>query len=237
MFEDYFLVTGATKGLGLEICKTFLDGGRKCIGTSRGELPNESLASNTNFRHAKLNLAEPSEIHSWVNRLIRESGPPKGVVLNAAMGLGKPLSIFHESEIDQLLTINLQSNLLLMKYLSRAMLLNGGGAFVVISSITSDDGFKNLSVYGATKAGLDSAVRALAKEFSGRGVRFVSVAPGFMETEMTSGYDATQIEKIKRRTLNGGLIRLGDVANVVNFVVSEEGHGLNGVSIPVLNGF
>jgi 3-oxoacyl-[acyl-carrier protein] reductase len=230
------IVTGSSRGLGREIVLELLKSGMQVIGVSRN-LPAEDPISMPSYHHECFDLNETSKIHSFAWQLVETYGVPDYLVLNGALGIGRPLGIMHETEISLLIRVNLEANILLIKYLSRHMLAaHKNGAIVIISSIAATDGFKNLAVYGATKAALDSMAISLAREFSGRGLRVMSVAPGFMETEMTQNYSPTELAQIARRTLNGTLVGTEAVAKTVSFLCSDSSSALNGVVLRANNG-
>jgi 3-oxoacyl-[acyl-carrier protein] reductase len=97
-------------------------------------------------------------------------------------------------------------------------------------------GYRGLSVYSATKAGLDGFTRALARELGGRGITVNSVAPGYLRTEMSHGLDERQLEQIARRTPAGRLGEPEDVAGAVRFLASEEARFITGVTLVIDGG-
>jgi len=97
-------------------------------------------------------------------------------------------------------------------------------------------GYRGLSVYSATKAGLDGFTRALARELGGRGITVNSVAPGYLRTEMSHGLDEAQLTQIARRTPLGRLGEPEDVAGAVRFLASDEARFITGVTLVVDGG-
>ena len=90
-------------------------------------------------------------------------------------------------------------------------------------------GYRGLSVYSATKAGLDGFTRALARELGCRGITVNSVAPGYLRTEMSHGLDEAQLTQIARRTPAGRLGEPEDVAGAVRFLASAEASFITGI--------
>ena len=123
--------------------------------------------------------------------------------------------------------------MLSLKYLSRAMLLNRKGAIVVIGSITANTGYSGLSVYGATKAALEGAVRGLSRELGKRNIRINAVHPGFMATAMTSQMGQDMKSKIESRSPFKRFVTTKEVANVVDFLCSDSSTGVSGASLTV----
>ena len=108
------------------------------------------------------------------------------------------------------------------------MLSLGWGRIINISSIIGLSGYRGLSVYGATKAGLDGFTRALARELGARNITVNSVAPGYLTTEMTDELDVEQRDQISRRTPVGRLGRPEDVTGLILFLVSEQADFITG---------
>jgi NAD(P)-dependent dehydrogenase (short-subunit alcohol dehydrogenase family) len=99
------------------------------------------------------------------------------------------LATMHDSQIAELVAVNVTGTILLTKYAVRSMLLQSagcGGRIVNVSSIIAQTGFNGLSVYAATKAALNGFTRSLAREVGKAGITFNSLAPGYMQTDMTS---------------------------------------------------
>lgn len=138
------------------------------------------------------------------------------IVISAAVpGDGLLLSM-SEEKIREAIAINLATPLLIVKsYLRERLSVGLGGRVVVISSIAASSGLKGLSVYGATKSGLEAAVASLAREMGPRGFDFYAVAPGFFPSNLSSGLSQDQLLSIKRRTPAGQLVSPEEIAAVV----------------------
>ena len=102
------------------------------------------------------------------------------------------------------------------------MMADGGGRIVNIASIIGFTGYSGLSVYGATKASLIGFTRSLAREVGRMGVNVNSVAPGFVDTEMTQGLKDEQRQQIVRRSALRRLAEIDDVANAVEFLLGDK---------------
>src|SRR5439155_1409772 len=127
-------------------------------------------------------LAAIAEIPELVRTLRRDLGPIYGLVNNAAAGFDGALPLMHNSQIEQLIRLNMVSPIILTKYVVRSMMADGGGRIVNVASIIGFTGYSGLSVYGATKAAMIGFTRSLAREVGRKGVNVNSVAPGFLET-------------------------------------------------------
>jgi 3-oxoacyl-[acyl-carrier protein] reductase len=115
----------------------------------------------------------------------------------------------------------------------RFMMADGGGCIVNIASIIGFTGYSGLSVYGATKASMIGFTRSLAREVGRKGVTVNAVAPGFLDTDMTQRLDEVQRQQIARRSALGRLAAIDDVANAVEFLLSDGAQSITGTVVTV----
>jgi 3-oxoacyl-[acyl-carrier protein] reductase len=149
------------------------------------------------------------------------------------LGTDGLLSNMHNSDIERLVRLNTISPIILTKYAMRAMMTAGEGRIVNISSIIGFTGYSGLSVYGATKASMLGFTRSLAREVGRLGVTVNAVAPGFMDTDMTTDMTAGQRAKIAARAALKRLADVEDVASSVAFLLSEGARNITGTVMTV----
>lgn len=232
----YVIVTGATRGLGLEIARKLSDDGYVVIASGRKlteELESLCNESGKQVIFQPLDMKETGNIHGFVTSLGSRFGRPWGLVNNAALGSDGLLATQHERDIALLIRVNLEAPILMTKYVSRAMFLERGGRIINISSIIATTGFNGLSVYAATKAALVGFTRSLAREVGKAGITVNAIAPGYMETDMTSGLQGERLAAIKRRSALGKLANPMDVAHAVSFLMSEHAAAITGMTLTV----
>jgi 3-oxoacyl-[acyl-carrier protein] reductase len=158
------MVTGARRGLGLAISQRLAADGYKVLAVARSDSAElNALCDGESVCFESFDLAETDKIHAWVGALTKRHGRIYGLVNNAAIGADGVLATMHERDIAQSLLVNLQSPIVLTKYVSRSMLLGGAGRIINISSIIGSTGFSGLSVYAATKAGLIGFTKSLSR--------------------------------------------------------------------------
>jgi 3-oxoacyl-[acyl-carrier protein] reductase len=232
---DLVLVTGGTRGLGFAISKRLaatgyqvIVVGRKCSADCEKWL---AVTDNAEFESYDFSVA--SGIHDFCQKITKKYGRLYGLVNNAALGLDGVLATMHESDISQVLRVNVEAPILLTKYLLRPMLINRRGRVINISSIIGSSGFKGLAVYGATKSAMNGFTKSLSREVGRAGITVNSVAPGYMATDMTEGLEGEKLETIKRRSPLGQLARVDDVASMVNYLMSDEAKMITGTIITV----
>ena len=152
---------------------------------------------------------------------------------NAALGSDGALSLMHNSKIEQLVRLNTLSPIVLTKYVVRAMMTDGGGRIVNVASIVATTGYSGLSVYAATKASMVGFTRSLAREVGRMGVNVNAVAPGFLDTEMTRDLPDEGRAKVARRSALQRLATVDEVADAVEFLLSDKAASITGTVLTV----
>lgn len=234
------IVTGGSRGLGLGIAKRLVESGFRVIAIARKESADLAGA----MREAEetqigalcfvpFDLEEIDRIPDLVKELRKEFGPIYGLVNNAGISIDGALAMTSTQKIEQLVRLNTTSPIVLTKYVVRAMMADGGGRIVNISSITAFTGYSGLSVYAATKASLVGFTKSLAREVGRMGVNVNAVAPGLVDTEMAEGLQVEQREQIVRRSALKRLVDVEDVANAVEFLMSDRSKNITGTVITV----
>jgi 3-oxoacyl-[acyl-carrier protein] reductase len=234
------LVTGASRGLGLAIARKLAAADYRVIALARQKTKDVSaaVAQARRGNHGALHfvafdLANVGEIPALVRKLRKQFGPLFGLVNNAAVGSDGALAMMHNSQIDQLVRVNTLSPIVLTKYVVRSMMSEGSGRIVNIASIVAVTGYSGLSVYAATKASMIGFTRSLAREVGRLGINVNAVAPGFLDTTMTHGLAGAQREQVVRRSALRRLADVDDVADAVEFLLSDKARNMSGTVLTV----
>jgi len=235
------IVTGGSRGIGLGIARRLTEVGFRAIAIARKE--SNELASvieeterserSGSLRFVPFDLAEIEGIADLVKRVRKDFGPIYGLVNNAGISAEGALALMHNSQIEQLVRLNTLSPMVMSKYAVRSMMADGGGRIVNIASIVAGTGYSGLSVYSATKASLIGFTRSLAREVGRMGVNVNAVAPGFVDTEMTQALTDEHREQIVRRSALRRLVDIDDVANAVEFLLSDRAKNITGTVLTV----
>jgi 3-oxoacyl-[acyl-carrier protein] reductase len=230
------LVTGATRGLGLAIAQRLVADGYRVVGT--GRKVSDGLNALCAAHPAQLfflsqDMAQTTALHAFVRQVTIRHGPLFALVNNAALGLDGVLATMHESQITEMLRVNVEAPILLAKYCARSMLLQRKGRIVNVSSIIASTGFSGLSVYAASKAALSGFTRSLSRELGKAGITVNAVAPGYMQTEMTADLKGEKLESIRRRSPLGHLAAVEDVAGAVAYLLSPDAACVTGTTLTV----
>lgn len=226
------IVTGSSRGLGEQISLDLVNAGYRVLGISRSAHGNK-LSGNEMFQEVLFDLSRTEAIPKLSANIVESHGEPYGLVNNAAIGADGLLATQKNEDIEETISLNLLSPILLTKYLSRQMLEKKEGRVVNISSVVASTGYRGLSVYASTKAGLLGFTRSLSRELGPRGITVNSVQPGFMHTEMTAGLSGDNLSKIERRSALGRLAEAKDVSSIVLHLMGETGRNITGQSIVV----
>jgi 3-oxoacyl-[acyl-carrier protein] reductase len=231
------IVTGGSRGLGLGIARKLTSEGFRAIAIARNKscqltsAMEQAEATNPgSFHFIPFDLTEIDGIADLIKRVRKSFGPIFGLVNNAGISYEGILATMRTSQIEQLVRLNTVSPMVVTKYVVRSMMAEGGGRIVNIASIT---GFSGLSVYGATKASINGFTRSLAREVGRLGITVNSVAPGFVETDMTHGLKDEQRQQIVRRSALQRLAEVDDVANAVEFLLSDRAKNITGTVLTV----
>jgi 3-oxoacyl-[acyl-carrier protein] reductase len=234
------IVTGGSRGLGLAIVKYLVADGYRVIAIARREsdqLHEEIVCAGLKHTGAlafvPFDFADVDSIPDLVSRLKKQFGAPYGLINNAALGTEGLLATMHNSQIEELLRVNVMAPIVLTKYVVRSMMAAGSGRVVNVSSIIGSTGYSGLSVYGSTKAAMIGFTKSLAREVGRLGITVNAVAPGFMTTEMTAKLDTEDHAKIARRAALVRLAGVEDVANAVGYLLDDRAHNVTGTVLTV----
>jgi 3-oxoacyl-[acyl-carrier protein] reductase len=232
-------VSGGSKGLGAAIVQSFLDAGYRVASFSRSstvQVENWRASHPNDFYFEEMDITSKQACAQFVKNVEHELGAIEILINNAGMADTSLLALASDESIEDLLDINLKGTFYLTRHVSRSMLSLGWGRIINISSIIGLSGYRGLSVYGATKAGLDGFTRALARELGPRNITVNSIAPGYLTTEMTDVLNEKQHRQISRRTPLGRLGTPEDVTGLVSFLCSEQADFITGQVLVVDGG-
>jgi 3-oxoacyl-[acyl-carrier protein] reductase len=233
------LITGASKGLGLAISKKLASTYELILHASK----EESFTTIEPGSHMLCaDFSDPDQVTTFCKQLKKLHGDTLyAVINNAGVTFDKPLNFQPDREIDTMLNVNLRAPVMICKTAMKIFGLHGQGVIINISSVVGESGNAFQSVYAATKAGLTALSRSLAQEAAalnegGHAIRVLSVSPGFIETDMT----ATIPEAIKEKYLSMIPAKrfgtVNDVADTIEFLLSDKAAYINGTNIHINGG-
>ena len=235
------LVTGASRGIGAAIADDLGHSGITVVGTATTEAGAEKITQrfadqNISGRGMVLNVTEASSVDSLLQTMAEEFAAPTILVNNAGITKDNILMRMKDDEWMDVVNTNLNAVFRLSKACVRAMTKARWGRIINISSVVGSMGNGGQSNYSATKAGVEGFARALAKELGSRSITVNSVAPGFIDTDMTKELPEASREAMLKQI---PLARLGapnEIAAVVSFLASETAGYITGETIHVNGG-
>lgn len=234
------LVTGISGGIGLAVARRLIDEGARVLGSYRKmkEELRELTASVPEDRLSlfELDTADRDQISAIIKARIRDFGGIDALINCIGITHPEPLFAADTSKWEQVIENNLFSGMRIMQAVIVPLISRRKGAIIHLSSIFGSIGGIGQSSYCASKAGLDAMTRAAALELAGKGIRVNTVAPGFVETEMTAGFNekfrAESMEQIPMKRFG----KAEEVAALCAFLASDEAQYITGQTFVIDGG-
>ena len=234
MSRENIFVSGASRGIGKEIAINFAKKGFNVVGTSRSDFDfNLDL---DNLKPIKLDITNRDDVHDCFDWLKSKNLLPDILVNNAGITSDQLFIRMKDEEWDNVIETNLTGTFNLSKVFIKNMIKNKFGRIINITSISGLMGNPGQVNYSSSKAALTGFTKSLAKEVGSRNITVNSVAPGYIETDMTSFLeDETRMNRIKNIPL-GRIGKVDDVSELVMFLASDEASYITGQTISVDGG-
>lgn len=235
------LVTGCSRGVGLEICKVLLAQGHNVYGVARShtdefKLLESEYAGKLFFKSIDLSNSEGAR-KSVFKEFITNDIVLDGYVNNAAVAYDDIVTNLNLDRLKAMYDVNVFTPMIITKYAIRNMLLHKTkGSIVHISSISVHTGYKGLAMYASSKGALEAFSKDTAREWGQLGIRSNVVVPGFMATAMSASLTEEQRSKIYARTSLKAATDVHSVAETVVFLLSDKACSITGQNIHVDNG-
>jgi 3-oxoacyl-[acyl-carrier protein] reductase len=227
------LVTGASRGIGLECAKALAQAGAKVVlaarDTARLEAASKEIAHSS---WVDLDLASPDSIKS----AFAKAGKIDILVNNAAITKDNLALRMKKEDWDAVIATNLTGAFLAIQQVLPAMLKERWGRIVNISSIVAESGNPGQANYVASKAGLIGLTKSLAQEIGSRNITVNAITPGFIETDMTAGLPEERKSAMLAQIPLRRFGKPADVAAAVRFLASEEASYITGHVLAVNGG-
>tara|TARA_B100000085_G_scaffold282161_1_gene310184 strand:- start:5613 stop:6329 length:717 start_codon:yes stop_codon:yes gene_type:complete len=234
MSRENIFVSGASRGIGKEIAINFAKKGFNVVGTSRSDFDfNLDL---DNLKPIKLDITNRDDVHDCFDWLKSKNLLPDILVNNAGITSDQLFIRMKDEEWDNVIETNLTGTFNLSKVFIKNMIKNKFGRIINITSISGLMGNPGQVNYSSSKAALTGFTKSLAKEVGSRNITVNSVAPGYIETDMTSFLeDETRMNIIKNIPF-GRIGKADDVSELVMFLASDEASYITGQTISVDGG-
>jgi len=232
------VVSGASRGIGRAIAEKLAVDGFFVIGTATSDGGAEAISAYLaeQGKGFKLNVADAESIEAFIKSVSDTFGTPSVLVNNAGITRDNLLMRMKDEEWDDIINTNLTSIFRMSKAVLRGMMKVRYGRIINISSVVGATGNAGQANYAAAKAGMVGFAKSLAKEVGSRGITVNTVAPGFIDTDMTKELS----EELKKNLLGSiALGRLGqpeEIAHAVSFLASEQAAYITGETLHVNGG-
>lgn len=235
------LVTGCSRGVGLEICRVLLEQGHTVYGIARS-CPDDFKALQSEYEgrlfYKSVDLSDCDNIRQSVFKdFCGNKVQINGYVNNAALAYDDIITNLNLERLKAMYNVNVFTPMMMAKNVIRNMILHHTkGSIVHISSISVHTGYKGLAMYASSKGALEAFSKDTAREWGQMGIRSNVVVPGFMATAMSSSLTEEQRGKIYARTSLKVATSVRSVAETVAFLLSEKAESITGQNIHVDNG-
>ena len=239
MKDKVILVTGANRGIGLNIIQRLNNDGYTVIGTSRTDdganIISQEINSNGG-KGLKMDVTNQESINSAIKSIQDEYGALYGLVNNAGITNDNLLMRMTEEQWLSVIETNLTSIYRVTKSIVKDMMKAREGRIVNIGSIVGMMGNAGQSNYSASKSGLLGFTKSLARELSSRNINVNSISPGFIDTDMTKALSVDQIDNLSKNIPLGRIAESSEVSSVVSFLLSDDSSYITGENINVNGG-
>jgi len=239
------IVTGAARGIGEAIALKFAEEGASIaftyVSDSSAEratdLEKRLIGLGVKAKGYKSNAGDFASCEAFVNDIMKEFGKIDICVNNAGISKDNLLLRMTPEQWDDVMTINLKSVFNMTKQVIRPMMKAKSGVIINMSSIIGEMGNAGQSSYAASKAGIIGFTKSVAKELGSRNIRCNAIAPGFVETDMTSYLKEGEASDKYKASIPLGRFASGeDIANVALFLASDMGNYITGQTISACGG-
>ena len=230
------LVTGASRGIGLEAAKHFSKEGYKVIGSSRGDFNLGELIGDESAISVKLDLMSKESIQNLFADLKSEDLLPSVLVNNAGITKDQLFLRMKDEDWDDVIETNLNGLFRVTKAFIKPMVKNKFGRVINISSVAGLMGNSGQVNYSSSKSAMVGFSRSLAKELGSRNITSNVVAPGFIETDMTTFLNDDEKVEVSKNIPMRRFGTVEDVAKCIVFLASDEANYITGQTISVDGG-
>ena len=239
--DQIALVTGASRGIGRAIARALGAEGAIVIGTATSQAGADSISAALEADGIKgtgmvLDVADTDSVSNCLKQVNELFGAPDILVNNAGITRDNLLMMMKDEQWDDIINTNLGSVFRMSKAVIRAMMKKRNGRIINISSVVGATGNPGQTNYAASKAGLVGFSKSLAREIGSRSITVNTVAPGFIDTDMTRELPEEQRQALSAQIPLGRLGSAEEVAAAVVFLASPTAAYITGETIHVNGG-
>jgi len=239
--DKLVLVTGASRGIGQAIAITLGVAGATVVGTATSKnganaISKQLSENKINGQGMILNVTDDNNIAELMKNINEKYGTVDILINNAGITRDNILIRMKQEEWDEIVNTNLTSVYKMSKAALRGMMKKKAGRIVSIASVVGSMGNSGQSNYAAAKAGIMGFTKSLAREVGSRGITVNTVAPGFIQTDMTDALHEEQKEALVSQIPMARLGTVDEIAQAVLFLTGEGGGYITAQTIHVNGG-
>ena len=224
------LVTGGNRGIGLAIARSLQSEGHRVVITYRSGTPPEG------FDAVQMDVTDGQSVESAFAKIESEIGQPEIIVANAGITKDTLVMRMSDEDFESVIDANLTGAFRVAKRATKGLLKLKRGRLIFVGSVVGSVGAAGQVNYSASKSGLVGMARSFAREHGSRGITANVIAPGFVETDMTSSLDEKRRSDIAAQVPLGRFCSAEEIAEVVSFIASNKASYITGAIIPVDGG-
>lgn len=234
------LVTGASRGIGAAIALELAQKGMKVTGTATTDEGaariTQALSAFPGCQGKNLNVTDLPALEALVDSLVKEQGGLHVLVNNAGITRDMLAMRLKDDDWDAVIDTNLKAVFRMSRAAIKPMMKQRFGRIINITSVVGASGNPGQANYAAAKAGVAGMTRSLARELGSRGITVNCVAPGFIDTDMTSSLSTEQQQSLLTQIPLGRLGKPQDIAAAVGYLASPQAGYVTGQEIHINGG-
>ena len=238
--DKIILVTGASSGIGLSICRAVVASGGKVIGIARREDQLKEMERELSPEYASYIQADLS-LDADIEKIVTKMPEVNGLVYAAGITKLSPLKFIKRQDLEEVMNINYFSMVLLLSQITRKKKIkrNAYSSIVLISSVAQQIGTKSSLLYTGSKGAMSAGSRVIANELSLQKIRVNTIEPGMVQTAMASEMEDMLSKEVVEKDMKQYPLGYGtpeDVANAAVFLLSDASKWMTGQSLTLDGG-
>jgi 3-oxoacyl-[acyl-carrier protein] reductase len=236
------LVTGGSRGIGRACCEALAEhGATVVVNYVKGEAAAREVADGVVAKGGKaeisgFDVADTKATETAIDAIVKAHGKLDILVANAGIAIDSLLLRLKDEDLDRLLAVNLKGALTCARSATRSMMKAKTGRIIFMSSVIGEMGNVGQTGYAATKAAVIGAAKSIAREYASRNITVNAIAPGYIETDMTTAMNEQAKEYVLKAIPLGRVGSAKEVAGAVVYLASDEAAYVTGQVIRVNGG-
>ena len=218
------IITGTSKGIGRYLAEYFLEKGFKIIGCDL----NKTDSVHDNYEHFCLDVANEIAVKKMITSILKKYGKIDYLVNNAGIASMNHSFLTPLSVVENIFKTNLFGTFLFCREAGKVMAKNKFGRIINFSSVAVPLNLEGESIYASSKAAIEELTRILAKEFGELGITCNAVGPSPIKTDLIKNVSKVKMENLLRQQAVGDFASFEDIANVIEFFISDKSYMITG---------